>query len=132
MSLTRSAVMLAVAAAVVVALPLLTAGCGSDRSEFDKSVYYTPESLAQELITRYRALSATEQSADHRPSKEKWTTPGPEKGQMVSKKSTTKKRKNSSPAKIDGLLEDIEFKVALITETSPSETTKNMIEHDRR
>ena len=59
----RSTVLLAVAAAVVLALPILGAGCGSEQVEVDKAATYTPDSLAQELILRYRALKPDAKTA---------------------------------------------------------------------
>jgi hypothetical protein len=52
----RSASMLTVAAVVAFTLPIFGAGCGSEPFEVDKAANYTPETLAQELILRYRAL----------------------------------------------------------------------------
>src|SRR5436305_2682964 len=37
-------------------LPLVTPGCGPAAVDVDKAAQYTPESLAQELAFRYRAL----------------------------------------------------------------------------
>ncbi len=46
----------AAAMVLALALPALATGCGPGTPEVDKSALYTPESLADELAFRYRAL----------------------------------------------------------------------------
>jgi hypothetical protein len=123
---SRSTMIIAVAAAVVFTLPVLGAGCGSGPTDFDKAANYTPEALAQELILRYRALNPTQQTSAARPRKKKAGAGAPRA--PISKKSTTRATKKSGPATIDDVLDDIEYKITLVKETSHDETTKKMIE----
>ena len=117
----RSTVLLAVAAAVVLALPILGAGCGSEQVEVDKAATYTPESLAQELIFRYRALKPDAKTATRGSVKKS-------AGAAVSKKSAPSATKKQASTTIDDVLEDIGSKIALIKGQSPTETAKKMSE----
>ena len=117
----RSAIMLTVAATVVITLPILGAGCGSEQVEVDKAATYTPDSLAQELILRYRALKPDAKTASRRPIKKS-------AGAAISKKTAPPTTKKQGSATIDDVLEDIESKIALVKGSSPAETTKKMSE----
>ena len=117
----RSAIMLTVAAAVVLTLPILGAGCGSEQVEVDKAATYTPDSLAQELILRYRALKPDAKTASRAPIKKS-------AGGAVSKKSAPSATKKQASTTIDDVLEDIGSKIALVTGSSPAATTKKMSE----
>ena len=123
------------AAAVVLALGLLVlgAGCSAGIPDVDKAAQYTPESLAQEVAFRYRALTPetkkapTRSRSRSRPSK---TVADMEKAEKLQKKgattATTKKR--SGPPTLDDLLDDIEDKLDLIKGTSRSDTCRQMVE----
>jgi hypothetical protein len=115
--------MLTIAAAVVIALPFVVIGCGSVPDEFDKTANYSAESLAQELILRYRALTPSAKTAPLGPRKK---ASGP--ARSVSKKSVSRTAKKSGAPSVDDLLDDIESKLTLIKGTSPAETTKKMVE----
>jgi hypothetical protein len=117
----RTAVMLTAAAAVVLVLPILSAGCGSGTVEIDQAANYSPESLAQELILRYRALKPDARTASLRTIK-KSSAPA------VSKKTAPSTTKKHRAASIDDVLEDIESKITLVKGSSPAETTRKMIE----
>ena len=117
----RSAIMLTVTAAVVLTLPILGGGCGSEEVEVDKAATYTPDSLAQELILRYKTLKPSAKTASRAPSKKS-------SGGAVSKKSAPSTTKKQDSPTIDGVLEDIGSKIALVKGTSPAETTKKMSE----
>jgi hypothetical protein len=120
----RSAIVLSIAAVVVIALPILGSGCGSAPTEFDNAANYTPESLAQEVILRYRALSPKAKTAERRNKK---TTVAAQS--RISKKAAVTKTKGASgPTTIDNVLDDIESKLTLVKGTTPAETTKKMIE----
>ena len=122
-------------AAVVLALGLLVlgAGCGARIPDVDKAAQYTPESLAQEVAFRYRALTPetkkapTRSRSRSRPSK---TVADMEKAEKLQKKgattATTKKR--SGPPTLDELLDDIDDKLDLIKGTSRSDTCRQMVE----
>jgi hypothetical protein len=113
--------MLSVAAAVVLTLPFLGVGCGSEQVEVDKAANYTPDSLAQELILRYRALKPDAKTASRRPIKKS-------AGGEISKKSAPSTAKKQGSATIDDVLEDIGSKIAIVKGSSPAETTKKMTE----
>jgi hypothetical protein len=113
--------MLTVAAAVVLTLPILGAGCGSEQVEVDKAATYTPDSLAQELILRYRALKPDAKTASRRPIKKS-------AGATIRKKTAPPTTKKQGPTTIDDVLEDIGSKIPLVTGSSPTETTKKMSE----
>jgi hypothetical protein len=123
----RSAIMLTMAAAVLVTLPVLGAGCGSGPDEFDKAANYTPEAVAQELMIRYRALRPDAKTSSRGPGRRMSAAAiaARDKADHKSKTRTTKKR---GPTTIDDVLEDIDDKIALVKGTSRAETTKKVIE----
>ena len=112
---------------MTVVLPFFVIGCGSEPAEFDKTAHYTPEALAQELALRYRALNPSAQTSKLGPRKNKLASGSTAAGKP-SRKSATKTTKKSGPPSIDDVLDDIEYKITLVKETSPAETTKKMIE----
>lgn len=117
----RSAIVLTVAAVVAFTLPILGAGCGSEPVEVDKAANYTPETLAQELILRYRALKPNAKTPGRGPIKKA-------SGAAVSKKSAQPTTKKRGSATIDDVLEDIGSKIALVKGSSPAATTQKMTE----
>jgi hypothetical protein len=126
MFLERRAVAVVGASAIVVGTGLALAGCGPERIEHDQAVNYTAESLAQELVIRYRALQPSAQVSKLAPG-QKVKKSGASKA-AVSKKSMGKATKSALPSTIDDVLEDIKSKMTLIKGSSPAETTKKMIE----
>jgi hypothetical protein len=123
---SRTAIPLAVAAAVVVSLPLLTAGCASEEAEFDKSANYTPESLGQELIFRYRGLNPNTKTSK-RAAGNKSSDAAIASRNKEGKKAATKKTKPSGPTTIDDVMDDIEHKITLVPKTTRAETTQKMV-----
>jgi hypothetical protein len=117
----RSAIVLTVAAVVAFTLPILGAGCGSESVEVDKAANYTPETLAQELILRYRALKPDAKTPRRGPIKKA-------SGAAVSRKTAPPTTKKRGSATIDDVLEDIGSKIALVKESSPAATTQKMTE----
>ena len=103
----RSTIVLTVAAAVVFALPVLVGGCGSVPDEFDNAANYTPETLANELILRYRG--AHTQCADRYPLGPEGKQPA-RSSQPARNRSPERPRKPALPT-IDDLLDDIESKL---------------------
>jgi hypothetical protein len=122
----RSAVMLTVAAVIVFILPMLVAGCGSPPAEFDSAANYTPDSLAQELILRYRALAPNAKSSERGTIKK---TVVANQSQLSKKAAVRKTKGKSGPTTIDNVLDDIESKLTLVKGLSPAETTRKMIEN---
>jgi hypothetical protein len=117
----RSAIVLTVAAVVAFTLPILGAGCGSESVEVDKAANYTPETLAQELILRYRALKPDAKTPRRGPIKKA-------SGAAVSRKTAPPTTKKRGSATIDDVLEDIGSKIALVKGSSPAATTQKMTE----
>jgi hypothetical protein len=123
----RSALKMAVATAAALTLVSVVVGCGSGPADYDTAANYTAESLAQELILRYRALNpdgkTSKRGSGNRLSDE---TIGARN--KVDKKALTRTTKKSGTTTIDDVLEDIDNKITLVTGTSRAETTKSMIE----
>lgn len=124
----RSAIIVTAATTAVVALAVLVPGCGSEPAEFDKAANYSPDSLAQELILRYRALNPDAKNSKRGPSKglSKQAIAARNKADTkVREKGTTKKQ---AAPEIDDVLDDIKYKMTLIPGTTPAETSKKMVE----
>ena len=105
---------------------MLGAGCGSEPAEFDKAANYTPESLAQELVLRYRAMNPSKKASSRsgRGTIPPSTVAGTNK---ADKKASTKTTKNTGAPTIDDVLDDIKHKMTLIPEEAPTEIIKKMI-----
>jgi hypothetical protein len=123
------------AAAVVLGLvlPVLTPGCGPAAPEVDPAAQYTPESLAQELVFRYRALQPEARKSTRRlslGSKSAKRTADLERARQAEKKggdpAATKKR--TGPATLDDVLEDVDAKIDRIRATPRAATCRQMIE----
>ncbi len=128
MSLGRRTVLLASASAFVMTLVMTEPGCSPEPMEHDQSANYTPESLAQELVFRYRSLQPDAQISKL-PPRRKSTDKADSARPPVSKKSAEKKTaKKAVSTTIDDVIEDIESKISLIKGSSKVETTKKMIE----
>jgi hypothetical protein len=113
-------------AALVFALPVLGTGCGSDSAEFDKAANYTPESLAQELVLRYRALNPSAKTSSRAASNDRSKSALAAR-KNPEKKVITKTTKNRSAPTIDDVLDDIKYKISLIPNEAPTEVIKKMI-----
>jgi hypothetical protein len=123
----RSAITLTMAAAVVVTLPVLGAGCGRGPDEYDPAANYTPEAVAQELILRYRALSSDAKTSSRGPGR-RMSAAAIAARDQADHKAKTRTTKKRGPTTIDDVLEDIDSKIALVKGTSRAETTKKVIE----
>ncbi len=122
------------AAASTIALAILVPGCGSSAPEVDKSVEYTPESLAAELALRFRALSPTAQAAKRTRSArvEKGRTERLARSEQAKNKvlggAPAKKKKGPSASPLDDLLDDVENKLSLIKGMSRPDVCRKMLE----
>jgi hypothetical protein len=123
----RSAVMFTTAAVVVLALPVLGAGCGSEPGEFDQAANYTPGALAEELILRYRALDSNAKTSK-RGTANKISAAAIAARNKADRKAVTRTTKKRGPITIDDVVEDIGYKMVLIRGTPRAETAKQMIE----
>lgn len=122
----------AASAVLVVLGMLITSGCGSGDPEVDKSALYTPESLAEELAFRYRALkpdarkSVRGGGAKGRSAR---TAKAIEQANAASKKESSGEiPKRSGPPTLDDLMADIDAKVGKVFKTTRAEVCKKMIE----
>ncbi len=115
---------------VVLGLAFLASGCGV-RPEFDRAAAYTPESLAQEAVFRYRGLNpeARKSTRKTRVSKAK-TAAERESEETATRKNqgapTTKKR--SGAATLDDLLDDLSTKLDRIAGLSRADACKKLVE----
>jgi hypothetical protein len=123
----RSAIMFTTAAVVVLALPVLGAGCGSEPAEFDQAANYTPKALAEELILRYRALNPDAKTSK-RGAANKVSAAAIAARDKADRKAVTRTTKKRGPTTIDDIVEDIGYKMALIRGTSRARTAEQMIE----
>jgi hypothetical protein len=116
---------------VVSALLVTGPGCGSTAPEVDKRAVYTPESIAQELAFRYRALNPdarkSSRSFKSKATKSIAQLESAEKLQTKGKDvATTKKR--SGAATLDTVLEDVNAKLDLLHGIARGEACQKMIE----
>jgi hypothetical protein len=124
--------MTSAALALVLLLPALGSGCGPATHEVDQAALYTPESLAQELAFRYRALSPAAQKAPTRSRSR--AKPAKSLAQLDAAEKLEKKAKDVTTAKqariqsLDGLLDDIEGKLDRIKGTSRADACRKMAE----
>src|SRR5262249_19838960 len=109
------------AARVALALTLLAAalapGCGSGGPGGEQAAQYSAESLAQELLFRYRSLTPETKKASTRSrSKRIRSLAEMENSEKLQKKggSVATTKKHSGPPTFDDLLDDIETKLSLI------------------
>jgi hypothetical protein len=112
---------------VGVAVSANLAGCAQSTPEVDQAALYSPESLAQELSFRYRALNSK--------SKTTKTTKNagalPDDGTRITKTGVDPKpetKKKTGSLTVDDLLEDIDSKVDKIDGLSRSEIYQKMID----
>ena len=135
MSASRMTIPPSVALALVLGLsmPVLGPGCGPAAPELDTSTDYTPESLAQELAFRFRALSPESKKSTRKPvrrSKSDKSVADLEQSEITSKKGqgapVTKKR--SGPPTLDDLLDDVALKLEKIKGTPRAESYQKLID----
>lgn len=104
-------------AAAVVFAWAAAGGCGS-KDEFDAVASHTPESLAQELAFRYKALSPSARVAKKRrdvPSKKKGDPSKSHDEQSAVKAQTKEATKKALATNIDDVLDEIGEKASKIT-----------------
>jgi hypothetical protein len=128
----RTCTTAAVAAAVVLILSVVH-GCGPGEPEFDKAALYTPESLASELASRYRALptSARKSTRGTKSSADAETVLAhQESGEKARKKGVTTEatKKRTIALTVDDLLDDIGNKLGLIKGVSRTDACRKMID----
>jgi hypothetical protein len=117
---------------LVVSLPVLGLGCGSAAPDVDKAVAYTPESIAQELAFRYRALGPDAKTAAQqaRPIKSRKSTAQLESDEKLQTKgkdlATPKKR--SGPSTLDDVIQDVDAKLHLLQGVSRTDACQKIIE----
>jgi len=110
----RLAASLAIAAAIACAA---AGGCGSS-AEFDKATQYSPETLAQELAFRYKALSPSAKAATKRrdvPNKKRGDVMKVSDEQSQVKSQAKAAAKKAPAANVDEVLDEIDAKASKIT-----------------
>jgi len=130
---SRACVLAVIATLVAFVLPVLGLGCGPGPIEVDKAAEYTPESIAQELAFRYRALNpeAKKSTRKIRPkSKSDKSVADLERDERAEKKNknTEATKKRTGPPTIDDVMEDLDTKLNKIKGTSRSESCQKVIE----
>jgi hypothetical protein len=108
-------------------IPALWAGCGSDSPAFDPSAQYTPESLAQELAFRFRALPGEAKKVSSRRGRRQ---AAPLKERDLAKSGEAQKK--ALPQTADALLDDIARKIRAVPGVSPSDACKKVAEAVRQ
>ena len=123
------------AVVIVVGLVLSTfsSGCGPAETKFDKGALYTPESLAEELAFRYRALKPeSKKSTRHAglAAKSAKRSADLDRARLAEKKggNTAATKKQTGPTTIDDVLDDIGSKLDKINGTVRAETCRRMTE----
>jgi hypothetical protein len=123
------------AAMVLLALGLSIAapGCGSGDNQVDKSAFYSPESLAEELALRYRTL---------KPEARKFTRPvasgskaakraaALDRARQAEKKGggAEQPKKRTGPETLDDVMADVDSKIDKVPDTPRPEACKKMID----
>jgi hypothetical protein len=108
-------------------------GCGGTELDVDKAALYTPESLAAEFVFGFKALNpetkATASKIKARTGKNQskpvFSENALKKGKRVG---TPKKKETKGPPTLEELVEDVDSKIALIRDSSRSETCRKMTE----
>jgi hypothetical protein len=131
MSFLRSRVPRKAAAVLAFVIPIAGLSCGPGAPEVDKAALYTPESLAQELAFRYRALSPEAKKAPTRsrvrsqPKKSIAQLESAESRQTKGKSAETPTKK-ARTQDLDALLDEIEGKLNRIQGMSRSDACWKM------
>ncbi len=115
-------------------LPALAPGCGPAVVEYDKAARYTPESLAQELVIRFQALSPTAKISTRKPkvnpAAEKKRIERVDRAALAEKKGGggpgAKKRKGAPT--LDDVIDDIGEKLDRLEGTSRPDACRKMID----
>jgi len=123
--------LLAAAASGVLTLVLAATvpGCGGPETvEVDKRAYYTPESLASELVFRYRALAADAKASTRKIQPGQSRAEQVERTRKVEKKGAGLKKKAEKSTTIDDVLDDINTELGRLKGMSRSDACGKMID----
>ena len=118
---------------LALSISILSPGCGPATPEVDKAAEYSPESLAQELVFRYRSLNPESRKSTRksvRKSKSEKSIADLERTEKASKKgqaAATTKARSAAPT-IDDVLDDIGSKLDKIKGTPRAESCRQMTE----
>ncbi len=122
------------AAAVMLAVAVSTTapGCGPGTPEVDRSAHYTPESLAEELAFRYRALKpeARKSPRAESGSKADRRAAAIERARQAERKTGDAEpaKKRTGPPTLDDVLADIDLKINKVPKTPRPEVCRKMVE----
>jgi hypothetical protein len=114
-------------------LPALATGCGPGAPEVDKSALYTPESLADELAFRYRALKPDARKfsrAAGSASKSAKRAADLDRARQAEKKGggAEEPKKRDGPPTLDDVMADVESKIDKVQGTPRPDVCRKMIE----
>jgi hypothetical protein len=118
----------AISMAFTLVLPAIVPGCGPESPDVDKAALYTPESLASELAFRYQALNAEAKVSSRKDRSGKGLAEQVERTTKTGKKGAGAKKKQTGPATIDDVLDDIDDKLNLIKGSSRSDACRKMVD----
>lgn len=127
---TRVTIPMVVTVSTVLMLTLsaIAPGCGPADLEVDKAALYTPESLASELVFRFRALRPDAKVSSRKAKSDKGLAERVARNAKVEKKGAGLKKNATGPTTIDDVLDDVDRKLDLIKETSRSDACRKMID----
>lgn len=112
---------------LAVTLVALAISCAGE-PEFNRETRYTPQTVAQELVFRFKALPVAGKTST-KVRKARKSAPAPnaeEKGAVKSQAKAAPKKQLART--VDDLLDDVEAKVGLITGMPRTEALKKVIE----
>jgi hypothetical protein len=112
-------------------LSIAAPGCGSGEPQVDRSAFYTPESLAEELALRYRTLKPEARKftrAAASSSKSARRAAALDRARQAEKKGGggDEPKKRTGPETLDDIMADIEAKIDKIPGTARPEACKKM------
>ena len=101
-------------------------GCGGSEPVFDKATQYTPESLAQEFLFRYKGMNIKPKRAPA-PSKRNKGKLTPDQEEKLAKKTKEQsKTKKAATTSLEDLLEDMAKKAENVKDSTPSKVLRDM------
>lgn len=120
------ALALSMVLSLAMAVSIVNAGCGPGDPTFDKATQYTPESLAQEFLFRYKGMNIKPKRAPAPPKRSKGTMTAEQQEKLATKSKDQSKTKKQNSGTLDGLLEDIAMKAETVKDSTPSKVLKDV------
>ena len=101
-------------------------GCGPSEPVFDKATQYTPESLAQEFLFRYKGMNIKPKRAPAPSKRNKGKLTAQQEEKLATKSKEQTKTKKAGNATLEDLLEDIAKKAETVKNSTPSKVLREM------